>query len=155
MIGSTKSITLNCTTPVKISSDSENPTNFWIVVPPVTLADGFTVTVTNSENETQVYDVNQSFTFERNLYYNLLREVTLESIPNNQIWYTSNDGNVVTPYKTDVFGATITSNTYENGKGIITFDGDVTSIGEYAFDSCELTNITIPNSVVSIGSHAF
>ena len=48
---------------------------------------------------------------------------------NNEIWYTSYDGEIVTPYDTNVFGANIVSNTYENGKGIITFDGDVTSIG--------------------------
>ena len=58
---------------------------------------------------------------------------TTQNIPNNQIWYTSFDGNVVTPSNTDVFGATITSNTYTNDKGVITFDGDVTMIGEKAY----------------------
>ncbi len=97
----------------------------------------------------------------------------------NMIWYTSTDGNVVTPNATDVFGANIVSNTYENGKGIIIFDGDVTKIGENAFYLCEnlasitlpegitsigtmamdtctnLSGIVIPNSVVTIGDHAF
>ena len=35
----------------------------------------------------------------------------------NEIWYISNDGNVVTPYSTSVFGANIVSNTYENDRG--------------------------------------
>ena len=39
------------------------------------------------------------------------------------IYYTSTDGKVVTPHKSDMFGANIVSNTYENGKGIIVFDG--------------------------------
>ena len=72
------------------------------------------------------------------------------------IKYTSTDGNIVTPNATDVFGANIVSNTYENGVGTITFDGPVTSIGVMAFDDCDaLTSITIPNSVTSIGNSAF
>ena len=78
------------------------------------------------------------------------------AIPNNEIWYTSLNGSVIKPYCSDVFGANIVSNTYENGKGLIIFDGDVTSIGYQAFPDCSnLTSITIPNSVTSIGEFAF
>ena len=76
--------------------------------------------------------------------------------PTWQITYTSTDDNIVTPYKTDVFGANIVSNTYQDGQGVITFDGPVTSIGDYAFHFCQnLASIFIPNSVTSIGSYAF
>ena len=102
-----------------------------------------------------------------------------ETIPNNEIWYTSTDGKVVTPYVKNTFGIAITSNTYKNGKGVIKFDGDVVSLGQSMFCGCttlkeitipssvrtifpqafeicsSLTNITIPNSVTSIGILAF
>jgi hypothetical protein len=54
----------------------------------------------------------------------------------SEIWYTSKDSSVVTPYKTDGFGANIISNTYKNGKGVIKFDDKVTSIGSSAFKNC-------------------
>ena len=73
------------------------------------------------------------------------------------IGYTSSDGNVVTPNYEDHFGeANIVSNVYQDGKGVITFDRNLTCIGDYAFMDCDnLTSIEIPNNVESIGSQAF
>lgn len=74
----------------------------------------------------------------------------------NTITYTSSDGQVVTPFYGDVFGANIISNVYLNGVGTITFDGEVTTIGGSAFYwRRSLTSITIPSSVTSIGDYAF
>ncbi|MBE6197044.1 MAG: hypothetical protein E7137_08190 [Rikenellaceae bacterium] len=76
--------------------------------------------------------------------------------PTNEIWYTSDDGEVVKPESTNQFGATLQSNTYTNGKGVMLFDGPVTEIGYKAFFYCtSLSKITIPNSVTSIGCEAF
>ena len=87
-------------------------------------------------------------------YADIIEEMGSETPPDNEIWYTATAK--VTPHRTDVFGANIVSNTYEHGKGVIKFDGAVTSIGEWAFSNCSsLTEITIPNSVTSIGEHAF
>ena len=90
------------------------------------------------------------------------------SILNNEIWYTSADGNIVEPYSAayhyrediiySVFGANIVSNTFEAEKEcwVIKFDGDVTTIGDYAFASCDnLTSVTFPDSVSTIGRCAF
>lgn len=75
---------------------------------------------------------------------------------NCQILYTSTDGNIVTPNNADVFGATIVSNTYENGQGVITFDGEITKIGVSAFRGCtNLKTLNIPSSVTSIERWAF
>ena len=72
------------------------------------------------------------------------------------IYYTSSDGKIAEPYKTNVFGANIISNTYADGRGVITFDGDVTSIGENAFyKRTSLTSVTIPDGVTTIGNCAF
>lgn len=89
-------------------------------------------------------------------------------IPNNMIWYTSTDGQIVTPCTYDptgagrtpspreVFGANIVSNTYVNGKGVIVFNRDLTSVGDYAFALCSnLESIELPNNVTSIGNEAF
>lgn len=100
--------------------------------------------------------------------YNLMATLTVSQeagseMPNNEIWYTSSNGKIIEPYATNVFGANIVSNTYENGQGVITFDGDVTQIGDKAFYANDsnidgghrLTSITMPHSVTAIGDQAF
>ena len=80
----------------------------------------------------------------------------LGTLPNDEIWYTTTDGNKCDPYKSDVFGATIISNEYANGHGTIKFDGNVTSIGASAFWFCDLLqSISIPSGVTSIGANSF
>ena len=88
--------------------------------------------------------------------YNFETNEVVDVQPNNQIWYTTTDGNIVEPYSTDNFGANIVSNTYENGKGVITFDEELQSIGNGAFTYCRnLESVVMPNAVSRIGVNAF
>ena len=119
---------------------------------------------------------------------------SVTTIANNQIWYISTDGEIVEPRSEwynnyadahTTFGVNIVSNTYVDGKGVIEFDGNVTTIGKGAFAYCSslqefngkfasedgrcliidgtlnsfapvgLTEYTIPDSVTAIGYAAF
>ena len=92
----------------------------------------------------------------RTNYRRIVTDDGSEVMSQNAIEYTSTYGEVVTPYKTDAFGATIASNTYENGKGYIIFINNVTSIGQYAFYRCgTLQSILLPDGISSIGQEAF
>ena len=74
---------------------------------------------------------------------------------NQYLFYTSSDGNVVTPNSAD-FNVSIESNDYKDGQGVIIFDGELTSIGKDAFSGkSTLTSVTLPASVTSIGDYAF
>lgn len=73
-----------------------------------------------------------------------------------KIWYTATEK--VIPYFEDEFGATMLSNDWDSttGEGVMTFDGNVTKVGYYAFYECnKLSSITIPESVTEIGDYAF
>ena len=80
----------------------------------------------------------------------------LSSDSQNVLFYTSSNGKIVTPNKSDVFGANIVSNTYSDGQGFIVFDAPITCIGGWAFDDCtSLTSVKIPDSVTMIAQVAF
>ena len=90
---------------------------------------------------------------------------------NNEIWYTSaynqNPSNhyIVTPTIEEAFGDAIyqgSSYDEELGVGIITFDKELTTIGNEAFKrntnttpSNWMTSISLPNNVKTIGNYAF
>ena len=79
-----------------------------------------------------------------------------DTIPNNEIWYTSKNNEVVSLYSSGSCDASVISNKVTNGKGVIRFDSEITKIGNYAFYSRnKLISITLPNSIRSIGQYAF
>lgn len=90
----------------------------------------------------------------------VIEDDELINIPNNEIWYTTYDDEMLIPsslqhgYESNsIFGATLLSNIYENGSGKLIFDKEVTQIGHSAFaNNSKLKTITIPNTVVSLGT---
>lgn len=93
-------------------------------------------------------------------------EPYVPSAPNNIITYkasaalaettsTSSSGLHTNAFSGASGQLTKTSHTFENGVGTIVFDGDITSVGSYAFAGASITNIMLPNRVESIGSGAF
>ena len=85
---------------------------------------------------------------------------TLPTPENNQIVYRSSDHQKITPFSASGFGVTYNDDqsTYdtEADYGVITFDGNVATIGTDAFRDCTtLTAIVWPNTVTSIGYRAF
>lgn len=96
------------------------------------------------------------------------------TIADNEIWYLSSDGNIVKPFTSysfvnssgdiytyytssihDKINNPIVSNVYENGKGVLIFENDVTEIEKDAFNWREnLSEITLPGVVKSIGDFA-
>ena len=73
-----------------------------------------------------------------------------DEIENNQIWYTSYGGEV--SIRPEAFNAAIVSNICYGDYGVITFDEELTTIGDFAFAGANnLCTLTLPGSVVSVG----
>lgn len=154
-----KSVDLVCDTPVTLGSTASDYVEFWFVLPPGVLTEGFTITITDSNGNTFTKSTSNAIEIQSGVKKNMSAfEVIIEGgiQPNSVVYYTSTDGNTVTPYKSDGFGANLLSNEYRNGQGILTFDGDVASIGDDAFHHCDkLATISMPNSITEIGDYAF
>lgn len=95
-----------------------------------------------------------------------------KGIPNNEIWYTTSDGNPIADtvldynYTFDASGTALTlqSNTYKDGKGVLSYSGDIARIeGEDdendslgAFHNCSnLTKVTFPSSLKTLAFDTF
>ena len=152
--GTFDEILLECGRGVELSGDA---TSFYITIPPQTFADVFTIEVVATDGSKMTKSVNRAFTIKRN-HIQPMAELTFSETINasQQICYIASA--MVVPAVDDVFGATIKSNNFDaaTGKGVITFNGNVTKIGDYAFCDCDsLLEITIPESVCSFGSYVF
>ena len=147
-------ITLSCDSAIQLGATAEESTQFWFAVPPVEFKDGFTVIVSGPFCYLE-QSTGKDLTIERNRVSKMSPIEVEFSTEKSCIVYTSSDGNIVSPYE-DAFDSRIVSNDYVDGYGIITFGGELTSIGKSAFYGCSnLTSIILPDGVTSIGRFAF
>ena len=157
-----KEVTLDCGEGVTLGKSA---TAFYIALPPQTFTQGLTVEITDNSGYTMTQATDKEVAIERNTIQpmaaiNFVNPNTpAQPTPaNNQIWYTAKimaEPNLADKY---AFGADLISNEWdsETGKGIITFDGNVTMVGNKAFYNCDnFITITLPDSVTTIGNDAF
>lgn len=139
---------------------------YYVSVIPGTYSDGLSICFKNVRNEEAVIYISGELTMNMGQIRNIgmISDLSFEkneaaSVPDNEIWYTSADGRIVAPYKksyVETFGAGLLSNTYEDGKGILRFDGSVTKLGESAFyNKDNITSVLLPDSVTEIENQAF
>ena len=152
-------VTLDCGAGVALGAEA---TAFYVALPPMTFENGFTVDIIATDGSTMTKTTDKALAIERNYIQPMSAFAYTPTTPatpkpaNNEIWYTATAK--VEPYDKTVFGATYHSNVWdsETGKGVITFEGDVTKIGYEAFAYYDsLTSVTIPDSVTTIGGWAF
>ena len=87
----------------------------------------------------------------------VVEDLNMDEQPNNEIWYTTNDGNPLN-IVVGSFGKGVVaiSNTFDGKNGVIRCNGVITSIGHLAFHGCSnLASITLPESVEEINTFAF
>ncbi len=155
-------VTIDCGEGVALGKEA---TAFYIALPPQTFEQGFTVEIEDTEGYVMEQSTAKTFVVERNAIspmaaFEFINPAT-PSAPapaSNEIWYTATAK--AEPYFDDflTFGSDVVSNVWdsETKRGIITFDGDVTMIGDNAFYNCDkLTGVTLPKCVTSIGKKAF
>lgn len=156
-------VCLVCPEPVTLGATAEDYTEFWFVIPPTTFEEGITVTVYDAgfgvfekSSETPITVTRSNIT----RLSPVEAEMSAPVQPENEIWYTTADGSALQGrFNANAFAVSLVSDTYEDGKGILTFDGPVTTIGRTAFENSEtrylITSISLPSSVEAIESRAF
>lgn len=143
-----------------VQLDKTDPTDFFIVLPAGTYKGGFTL-----EIKTFTGTVTKSTDADIILRRSQLRAIPafecvgtdgidIDNIPYNQIWYADAYNRVIN-FSADQFDVPIVSVVYENGWGVITFEGPVTEVGGWTFIYSSLTDVVLPNCVKTIGRGAF
>ena len=154
--GGSHTVTLQCP---GVQLNEDNATEFFVVIPAGTYRGGFSLeietfsgTFTRSVTS-DVYFGRSQFRYIKPFRCDADGAIDPDDIPYNQIWYVSFDEQAL-DFQPDAFDRNIISNTYEDGRGVILFDGPVTRIGYEAFSGC-ISEIHLPNTIESIGDYAF
>lgn len=129
---------------------------YYIPLPPTDFTKGFTLTL-RSDSQSGVYVFDKHVTVRRSAWGKLtVDDSTVEFFNSSKLYYTSTDGNIVEPNDASAFNTAIVSNVYEDGQGVITFDGPLTTIGMNAFlNRANLASVVIPEGVTTVDHNAF
>lgn len=150
---------------------TETPTYFYFTLAPQTFTKGITVTATADNGTYMTQTTNKEITISRNAIQPMtvvdyVGKVDIDptAIPDNEIWYTTTDGKPIAlnnakttwGYPETDFGAEVISHNYKDGKGVISFNANVTKLGEYAFmGNLNLVEIYLPDNITTIEQGAF
>lgn len=135
-------------------------TMYYMTFYPTNFTNGFTVTFnTETETATRVYSTAKNFArtqvhiganFDSALEYTLIH-------PNNEIWYTTQNGTMFTNYALNNWNGLI-SHTYTEGLGKLVFEDDVLEIPQGVFhyvSGSDFTSLSFPASLQVIRRNAF
>lgn len=143
---------------LEIAEDA--PADVFIVIPSQTYDGGFTIEVdTYTEKVTKT--VSSDITFERSQIRAITNfelnsevpDIIPEAIPDNEIWYVSEYDVTIHIGEDSYFGANIIEHIYENGLGIIRFDGAVTELA--SLGTPNLVKIYLPSSITAVHGNPF
>jgi len=158
--GASTEVTLNCNK-VKLSENSQK--DFFLAIPPGVYSKGFTIVVESTAGSFK-RPVAGEVSFSRSMIRALAPfrcedsgEYDPDAVPSNQLWYVTQDGKIL-EMQAAYFDRTITSHTYQDGKGVITFDGPLTRVGTddgLTVFGETTTELYLPNTVEKIGRSAF
>lgn len=158
----TTSVTLNCgVSGIKLGTTAETATELWVVLPEITFEGGITITAIDTDGLAFQKSTTNPVAITRNdIQPMAVLEATFVESPDivvpSIIIYTTSDGQIIEPTTNngsgkEYFDAKITSNTYDNGVGVITFDNRLTTLDPCAFTEClNLESLTLPNSVKNV-----
>lgn len=160
-------VTLNCTGSGKvISSDAQNPTEFWFALPPTTFEDGLRVEIADVNGKTYIKETTKKIVVKRN-EIKPMAAIKFAYPTDNQLWYTrhSDSTELYEFYGGDnPFDATITDHYYDelNDIFVIEFDAPLTVIKAQAFESyglsdesTDIASVYLPEKLTTIEEEAF
>lgn len=138
-------------------------TYFYITVPVgsygklkimITATDGYIWTVTSNKAIVVERSMITPINLSTPKFKNEKRQITYTTYNNAKLSNSKYNGGSSASFLGD--GLTIVSHTFANNVGTITLDGDVTKIGDGAFQNQSgIVTINIPTTVTSIGGNAF